>query len=128
MTQEKIPEDIQRFILMGIVSVPYLEAMLLLHHEPKRPWDSKEVAARLYVSDKKSTQLLADLCAAGVAILAADGHSYSYRPSSEQLHDMISRLAKTYAENLVEVTQLIHSVTGKKAQQFADAFRWRKDS
>ncbi len=128
MAQEKIPEDIQRFILMGIVSVPYLEAMLLLHSEPQRPWDSKEVAARLYVSDKKSAQLLDHLCVAGVAVLDADGHSYSYHPSSEQLHDMISRLAKTYAENLVEVTQLIHSVTGKKAQQFADAFRWRKDS
>lgn len=128
MTQEKIPEDVQRFILMGVVSVPYLEAMLLLYREPKRAWDSKGVAARLYVSDKKSAQLLDDLCAAGVAILALDGRSYSYRPSSEQLHDMISRLAKVYAENLVEVTQLIHSVTGKKAQQFADAFRWRKDS
>jgi hypothetical protein len=53
---------------------------------------------------------------------------YRYYPNSEELRQMIDRLAETYTKNLIEVTNLIHSKTGKKAQQFADAFKWRKDS
>jgi hypothetical protein len=38
------------------------------------------------------------------------------------------RLADLYATHLVEVTLLIHSSLDRKAQQFADAFKWRKDT
>lgn len=127
MTREPIPEDIQRFILMTVTSVPYLEAMLLMHNEPMRKWTRGEVAARLYVNEAKSSLLLTELCEAGVATHVSNDDSYSYQPSSEEYHRMIGRLAKVYAENLVEVAQLIHSATGKKARQFADAFKWRKD-
>jgi hypothetical protein len=37
-------------------------------------------------------------------------------------------VAKAYATNLVAVTDVIHSRLDRRAQQFADAFRWRKDS
>ena len=127
MAREPIPEDIQRFVLMAVPSVPYLEAMLLLHYEPMRKWTRADVAARLYVNEAKSSQLLADLCEAGIAVHTQDDDWYSYRPSSEEHHHMITRLAKVYAENLIEVAELIHSSTGKKARQFADAFKWRKD-
>ena len=40
---------------------------------------------------------------------------------------MIDRVAETYTRQLVDITNLIHSKTSKKAQQFADAFKWRKD-
>lgn len=128
MARGPIPEDIQRFVLMAVLSVPYLEAMLLLHNEPTRKWKSGEVAARLYVSDTKANQLLAELCTTGVAMHAQDDDSYSYHPISEEHHRMISRLAQVYAQNIVEVAELIHSATGKKARQFADAFKWRKDT
>lgn len=127
MVREPVPEDIQRFVLMAVPSVPYLEAMLLLHNEPLHKWTRADVAARLYVNEAKSRQLLAELCEAGIAAHAQDDDSYSYRPSSEEHHRMITRLAKAYAENLIEVAELIHSSTGKKARQFADAFKWRKD-
>lgn len=125
MTRGPIPEDIQRFVLMTVPSVPYLEAMLLLHNEPMRKWTRGEIAARLYVNEARSSLLLAELCKAGIAV--QDDDSYSYHPSSEEHHHMIGRLAKAYTENLIEVAQLIHSSTGKKARQFADAFKWRKD-
>ena len=54
-------------------------------------------------------------------------------PKSPQMEtnaalSMIDQLAEIYAKNLVEVTNLIHSKIGKRAQQFADAFKWRKDT
>lgn len=124
-----IADDIKRFILTSIPSVPYLEAMLLLRNETASPWDSARLAQRLYLSEKAAAVLLSELHEAGV-ILAEDDPPCAYRfaPASDSLRDMIDRLAIAYAFHLVEVTHLIHFKTGKKAQHFADAFKWRKDS
>jgi hypothetical protein len=53
---------------------------------------------------------------------------FLYQPSSETLRARIDQLAELYSKHLVEVTLLIHSSLDRKAQQFADAFKWRKDS
>ncbi|HEV2611756.1 MAG TPA: hypothetical protein VGU61_15920 [Noviherbaspirillum sp.] len=133
MGREQIPGDVQRFILTSIPSVPFLEAMLLLRSDAGAGhcYDARRLAQRLYLSEKAAAALLVELHQAG--ILAADAGddaecvSYRYQPSSEDLNDMISRLAGAYAKNLVEIANLIHSKVGKKAQQFADAFIFRKD-
>jgi hypothetical protein len=53
---------------------------------------------------------------------------FCYAPSSETLRARIDQLADLYSTRLVEVTLLIHASLDRKAQQFADAFKWRKDS
>jgi predicted ArsR family transcriptional regulator len=124
-----IADDIKRFILTSIPSVPFLEAMLLLRNDAAVPWDAARLAQRLYLSEKAAAELLQQLHE--THIVSADeqaNSSYRYSPSSDALQHMIDRLAETYAAHLVDVTHLIHSKTGKKAQHFADAFIWRKDS
>jgi len=130
MDKPSIPEDIRRFVLTSIPSVPFLEALLLLRADPARPWRRDTLAQRLYVREKTAGALLADLCAAGMVAPCAppDADSFCYRPQGELLRARIDRLAELYATNLVEVTLLIHSSLDRKAQQFADAFKWRKDS
>jgi hypothetical protein len=92
------------------------------------PWDAKKLAQRLYVAEKTAQELLLDLLGAGfVKEAEPDGKAYRFDPSSDDLALMCERLAKVYASNIVLVTNLIHSNTGKRAQQFADAFKWRKD-
>ncbi len=128
MPQEPVPGDVRRFILTSIVSVPYLEAMLLLRNEPDQPWDVSRVAKRLYMDEKRAAELLSLLRQGGVLqVVEEQLPSYCYSPATDELREMIDRLAEVYATNLVEVTHLIHSSMDKKAQQFADAFRLRKD-
>jgi hypothetical protein len=129
MDRVDVPDDVKRFILISIHSIPQLEAMLLLRNESERDWDGKQVARRLYMSEKAANELLMELHAAGVLDMTEPKEPlYRYRPVSEELRHMIDRLAETYSRHLIEVTKLIHSKTSKKAQQFADAFIWRKDS
>jgi len=129
MDKPSIPEDIRRFVLTSIPSVPFLEALLLMHADPARPWRRDTLAQRLYVREKMAEGLLADLCAAGMAAPCnQSADAYCYRPDGEALRERIDRLADLYATHLVEVTLLIHSSLDRKAQQFADAFKWRKDS
>jgi hypothetical protein len=133
MDNISIPEEVRRFVLTSIPSVPFLEALLLMRADPARPWSRDTLARRLYVRDKAAEGLLAELCRAGMAApwppgAGASAESYCYRPRDEDLRERIDRLADLYASHLVEVSHLIHSSLDRKAQQFADAFKWRKDS
>ncbi|CAH0198548.1 hypothetical protein SRABI118_01679 [Massilia sp. Bi118] len=129
MDNFSIPEDLRRFVLTSIPSVPFLEALLLMRANPEQCWSRDTLARRLYVRDKVAEGLLAELCLAGMAApSSADGDAFCYRPREEALRERIDGLADLYSTHLVEVTHLIHSSLDRKAQQFADAFKWRKDS
>ncbi|MGZ8321229.1 MAG: hypothetical protein ACXWVD_19180 [Telluria sp.] len=118
-------------MLTSIPSVPHLEALLLLRGGSRGAWSTAQLAERLYIAEKIAAGLLEDLCESGMAVLVdADAApvQYRYQPASEQLRVTIDDLADLYARRLVDVTHLIHSKLDRKAQQFADAFKWRKDS
>jgi hypothetical protein len=112
--------------------VPFLEALLLMRADPAHPWSRESLARRLYVREKVAEGLLDELCRSGMAApwpeSAPDAEAFYYRPREDILRERIDRLADLYATHLVEVTHLIHSSLDRKAQQFADAFKWRKDS
>ena len=128
MAQPAIPEDIRRFVLTSIPTVPHLEALLLLRGTPG-PWTTARVAERLYLGEKAASALLDDLCQSGMAGVSDEQPlRYQYQPVNELLRTTIDSLADFYARHLVAVTHLIHSRHDRKAQQFADAFKWRKDS
>jgi hypothetical protein len=129
MNRDPIPDDVTRFILLAVPSIPHLEALLLLRGERQIAWDGKRVAQRLYMQEKRANELLVDLCDAGfLSCTEEEQPVFAYAPRSEEMREMIDRLAIIYAKNLVDVTNLIHSKTSRKAQHFADAFKWRKDS
>ena len=48
-------------------------------------------------------------------------------PEDRRHRQMLDMLADYYRSHLVAVTDIIHSKTARKAQQFADAFKLRKD-
>ncbi len=126
MTKGEVPADVRRLILTSIPSVPYLEAVLLLRGEPELPWDAHRLSRRLYVPERTAAELLEQLTAAGIAQPADSGAAVRYAPRDE-LPALLDRLAAAYAADLVTVTDLIHSRIDKRAHQFADAFRFRKE-
>lgn len=130
MDNVPIPEEIRRFVLTSVPSVPFLEALLLLRADPAQQWHTDVLARRLYISEKVAQGLLNELCKAGMAAPCDPPlpDCYRYQPSSDVLRLRIDQLADLYSKHLVGVTLLIHSTLDRKAQQFADAFKWRKDS
>lgn len=126
MSLPDLPADVRRFILTSIPSVPYLEAVLLLRAEPQKTWDASQLARRLYVPERNGAELLGQLRSSGIAEGADDNGTVRYAPTAE-LADLLDRVAQAYATDLVAVTDLIHSRIDRRAQQFADAFRFRKE-
>lgn len=124
-----ISDDMRRFILLHITSIPYLEAMLLMRGDPEHQWDASQMAKRLFINDSKAGELLSELHLAGIVeVTSKKPFLYRFHPKTDTLKKTLDQLAEVYSTHLVEVTNLIHSNINKKAQKFADAFIWRKDS
>lgn len=120
--------EVRRFVLTSVPSVPYLEAVLLLRAQPGDTWNAQSISRRLYLPEQQGAELLRALAAAGIAqSTPPQPGSFHYGPASPELAAMLDKVAQVYAADLVGVTDLIHSRVDKRAQQFADAFRWRKD-
>ena len=76
MEKVPFPEDLRRFVLTSIPSVPFLEALLLLRAAPDRHWHADTLARRLYVGERTAQALLQDLCRAGM--VAPDETTFAY--------------------------------------------------
>ncbi len=123
-----VPDDLKKFILDSLDCVVQLEALLLLRADHEMDWDADAVAGRLYVTPEEAVPWLKRLCNEGF-LVANDQTSprYRYQPRSAELAQMVDHLAQVYAKHLVAVTQLIHSKPRSRVQEFAEAFRLRKD-
>ena len=84
------------------------------------------MAARLYIDESSASRLLTDLQARHLAQHEA-GH-WRFDARDAEIVRIVDRLAGVYARHVVEVAELIHSTSDRKAQRFADAFRWRKET
>lgn len=127
MSTEPLPDEIRRFVLTSIPSVPYLEALLLLRSQPQQAWTSAEVARRLYLPEARGAELLHALQESAL-VAGSDADGFRYAPRDQELRTTIERLNQLYATRLVEITSLIHTRLEKRALQFAEAFRWKKES
>ena len=125
MASADIPPEVRRLILEAIDSVPELEALLLLRDAPNQYWTPDSSSSRLYVSRTVAAYTLDVLAQRGFLEESAEG--FVYRPVSAELAETVDALARTYATALVAVTKLIHGKPGTSVQDFARAFRLRKD-
>ena len=128
MIFQPIPDDVRQFILDKIDSVTQLEALLLLRANPSDDWDAAVVAKRLYVDEAHArTALSRSLEEKLLAISTTEPRRYRYQPEASELGRMMDRVAEIYTKHLVPVTNLIHSKPKSRVQEFADAFKFRKD-
>jgi len=125
----QLPDHLRRFILTSVPSVPFVEAALLFRSVGGVPLSTPTLARRLYVTEATACAIVDQLRGAGI-IAPKEPESpgqYYYAPADQRLADTLDTLATYYTSDLIEVTQLIHSTTARRASDFADAFRLKKD-
>jgi hypothetical protein len=105
--ENEFPVELSRFVLTTIASVPHLEALMLLRSTAPKRWAPSSLAKRLYVQREVATAVLVDLARAGM--LGAEGESFFYEVTSDELADLVEQLAGFYATHLVQLTLLIHA-------------------
>ena len=122
MPDSVIPEDVRVFISKNIDSIAQLEGLLLLRANPEALYNVAAITERLYTSDT----LLNDLYERGL-IGQNESSEYFYQPQSPELAAMVEKLSDIYSRYLLAVTHFIHSKSKSRVQEFANAFRIRKD-
>lgn len=127
MGREPIPEELRRFIHTSVPSVPFVEALLIFREARGEPITVDQLARRLYVGERPAADIIELLRTARIIepVEGAGGHRFAPAP---ELAPMLDMLAEFYRSHLVQVTDMIHSRTGRMAQHFADAFKLRRDS
>lgn len=125
--ESQLPDDLRRFVLTSVPSVPYLEALLQFHRAPQTERSAASLSAEIYVSESTAAALIRQLESSGiVSAVAGRAGLYAYAPMNPGLADLIGRLARAYSGDLIGVTHLIHDATQRSAIRFADAFKFRK--
>lgn len=123
-----IPEDVRRFVLTSIPSIPYLEAALLIRRESGSEWSSTALARALYVAEPVAGDLLKSLAEAGaVARTSSGGQAFRYAAQGTPFDVLLERLADLYRTDMIGITQLVHDATQRNAYRFAGAFSIRKE-
>lgn len=123
-----IPEDVRRFVLTSIPSVPHLEAIILFKREPQRERTPADVARALYVPEAVALDVLDYLCKIQCLRTPTGPRAgYCYAPRDEDMRVLLDQVVIAYRTEMIGMTHLIHDRTQKSAQRFADAFRLKKD-
>ncbi len=117
-------EEVDRFILGEIESVPHLEALLLMWKRQPDQWSIEQMAEALYISPEAAQPILLDLKQRGFANL--ESGSYSYQATAQR-NELIARVDRTYRRELVRISTMIHTKPSAAVRAFARAFRFTKD-
>lgn len=125
MSDGAIPDDVRQFLLTTIDSVAQWEAVLFLRARADTAVEVAAIAGHLYISEAEIRPQLALLVRRG--ILTARDAQYTYTPKTTELAAMVGRAADLYRQYLIPVTNIIHSKPRSRVQEFANAFRIRKD-
>ena len=119
--------EVDRFVLDEIDSVPHLEALLLLWNSRPKPWSVEEMAERLYLLPAVARGILEDLTRKCLAQKSPDNpaaFSYGSDPARDRL---VSSVDAAYQHSLVRITTLIHSKPSAALRAFARSFRIKRE-
>ncbi len=97
-----------RSFITTLPSVPFVEALLLLHGAPDQIWTAEAIARQLYLQSVTQAELIVEqLVAGGFCISTRDGQ-LAYSPTDPALHAAVGALATIYRQQLIEITHLVH--------------------
>ena len=121
-------EEVFRFILHQIDTVPHLEALLLLWRKRPQAFTESDLAAQLFVDAGTVSEIVKDLQRRELIAAAPDSAGeYRYEAKSPYTDALMQALSDMYRRELISISKLIHSKTPSAARDFARAFKFTKD-
>jgi predicted transcriptional regulator len=113
---------VQEFVARCVDSVEQMEILCVLSREPRKWWSAAEVFRHVQSSEKSVLESLRGFVKKGLLGEAEDRFQIS--SSSEAL---VLETTKTYQEFRVSMVELIYNKPADAIQDFAKAFRLRKE-
>jgi hypothetical protein len=121
-------EQVDRFIVEEIDSVPQLEALLLFWNNRPKVWSCESMAKALYVSPDVTRDLLKRLAQRRL-ITEVDGSTeqFALDADSQEKQQLLASVDAIYRRELVRISNMIHSKASRGVRDFANAFRFKKE-
>jgi hypothetical protein len=128
MTPPSLPDDVRSYIGRNLRSAEELEVLRLLERDGARSWSAGEIGAELRSSVSAAGLRLTRLQQLGFLRRSpADEQKFRFAPHSPEAHSMALKLLAAHKDFPVTVITLIFSKASPSIQDFADAFRLKKE-
>jgi hypothetical protein len=118
-------DQILDFIRSSVKTVWSLELLLFMRRSADRALTAEQIVRELRSSRNIVTEAIGVFVLAG--ILREEETGFRYGPATEELDQLVERLAREYAERPTSVVNAIVEVQSGKLQDFANAFRIKRD-
>jgi len=124
-----LPAALVQFARSYLRSVEDLEVFILCIDHRDRWWDADGIARRLAITESRARRALDQLARINLLdIRISDAVRYRFAPGSDVLNELAVAFAAAYRSNPAEAVKLIaRSSVGDSVQDFADAFRIKRD-
>lgn len=119
-------DDATAFIRAAIRSVWALEALRCLRAQNSRTWSAKALTQELRASELVIQDVLTTFKAVGLLSHDSDG-AVRYAPVSPELDAVVGEIVAEYERRPVTVMKQIYAAETRKIQDFANAFRLKKN-
>jgi DNA-binding IclR family transcriptional regulator len=126
MAQSGLAPELLRFIARYISSIERLEILSLFYAEPAKSFQVAEVVRKVQSSERSVKDCLQWFLEHGFLGQPEEG-AYKFSPGTNELAEGTAALAKAYREKRVSIVEAIYSQPSSTIQDFADAFKLRKD-
>lgn len=128
VSEKVFSEELERFIAAEINSLEQLEILLLLSGNPHKWWTATGVYEVIKSSVQSVQDRLNEMTERGIFRKEVENEvRYQFGPTNDSLWKITSELRDAYKERSVKVVQAIYNKPPDAVQEFARAFRLRKD-
>jgi hypothetical protein len=128
VSETEIPDRVFRFLSERIDTVPQLEALRLLAHDPQRAWSVEDLASRIYVRPEAAAEVLRALERRQLARpSAAPPLAYRYDGAWDPSGERMAEIDDAYRHHLIRLATFIHRSGSSSVREFARAFDLKKD-
>jgi hypothetical protein len=123
-----VPPPVRAFVATHLRSLEELQMLVLLIQSEDRWWDADSASRELLVPLRAARVALDRLASRNLLDIRITGDvRYQFRPGTADLRDAAIACCEAYRANPLAVTTLASGAARRGLQDFADAFRIRKD-
>lgn len=125
---EEVAPVVRAFVETHLPSLEHLEVLALLIRESEKWWDAAAVGRELGIPAAACRLILEQLASSNLLAIAITADvRYQFQPGVPEIRDAAEAFALSYGTQRLAIASLVVRRARRSIQDFAEAFRIRRD-